>query len=112
MYFPKSPVQRASPWAPSSHQAHTSTVPPVPRTRPRSLDAETPRRAGRSGEDSRGHPLSGPGALTGFRYLQEIAGCGCLRSPPPPGLHYYFYIGCHSPRMVPCLEILVRFIAS
>lgn len=28
MYFPKSLVQRASPWAPSSHQAHTSTVPP------------------------------------------------------------------------------------
>lgn len=28
MHFPKSPVQLASPWAPSSHQAHTITVPP------------------------------------------------------------------------------------
>lgn len=42
MHFPKSPVQRASPWAPSSHQAHTITVPRVPRTRPRSLDTVTP----------------------------------------------------------------------
>lgn len=31
-----------------------------------------------------GHPRSGPGAHASFRYLQEIAGCGCLHSPPPP----------------------------
>lgn len=77
---------------PSAHQySDPPSLPPVPRTRPRSLDAVTPIRAGRSGEDSWGHPRSGPGARACFRYLQEIAGCGCLRSPPPPGLHYYYF---------------------
>lgn len=98
-----SPNHRSSlpaPGRPPAIKRTPSQCPPVPRTRPRGLDTVTRRRAGRSGADSRRHPRSGPGARAGFRYPREIAGCGCLRSPPPPGLHYYFYPGCCWLRMV------------
>lgn len=51
---------------PSAHQHNDPPRPPVPRTRPRSLDSVTPRRAGRSSEDSWGHPCFGPGATRLF----------------------------------------------
>lgn len=80
-----------------------STVLSVPRTRPRSLGAVTPRRAGRGSAGSRGHPRLGRGTWAGFRYTRGnrlLPVSDRSPPPPPPGLHYYFYPGCRLLRMV------------
>lgn len=66
MYFPKSSVQSASPWAPSSHQAHTSIVPPGAPHQAAQPGRSDTASGGAQRCGLKGTPRSCPGARAGF----------------------------------------------